>query len=220
MATLSTPPGQERRRSRTLRWLMASLCGFLVGAAVLVFFVRYATEGAWNTVATELTGRTVRIDTSQPTVVARIQRLQRLETVNYTMDKIVEGEREGRVLPEFLTGDKLLLVAHGQAIAGVDLGQLTNRDVAIDGRTVRVHLPDAQIFTVALDSEKSRVYSRETGILVPVDPDLESEVRAKAEENLRQSALAAGILATAHQNACSTLRTLLLNLGFDQVQCD
>jgi hypothetical protein len=220
MATISPPPAQDRRRLRRLRWLLALVCSFIIGAAALIFFLREATVGMWNDVATTLTNRIVRIETSQPTVVARIQRLQRLETVTYTMDKIVQGEREGRVLPPILTGDKLLLVAHGQAIAGVDLDHLAKRDVEIKGRSIHLHLPPAQIFTVALDNEKSRVYSRETGLFVPVDPNLESEVRAKAEEDLRQSALSSGILNTAHQNACGTLRALLLNLGFEQVQCD
>lgn len=220
MAAVSSPPAHERRRSTAPALLLAVLLGLAAGAACLLLFLREATHGAWNEVATRLTGRTLRIDTSQPTVVARIQRLERLDTVAYTMDKIVEGDREGRVLPEFLTGDKLLLIAHGNAYAGVDLGQLRPEDLRISGRTVLVHLPPAQIFTVALDSQKTRVYSRETGILVPVDPALESEVRAKAEENLRQSALAAGILATAQKNTCTTLHTLLLGLGFEQVSCD
>ncbi len=41
-----------------------------------------------------VTGRTVSIDVSQPTVVDRIQRLQRLETVVYTMDKLVTGRKK------------------------------------------------------------------------------------------------------------------------------
>lgn len=220
MATLSPPPAHDRKRSKAPAIALALLLGLIAGAAALVFFVRQATEGEWNEVATRLTGRTLRIDSSQPTVVARIQRLQRLETVSYTMDKVVEGDREGRVLPEFLTGDKLLLIAHGHAIAGVDLAQLRPGDLQIAGRAVRVHLPEAQIFTVALDNQKTRVYSRETGLLVPVDPNLESEVRAKAEQDLRQSALDAGILKTAHDNTCATLKSLLLGLGFAPVQCD
>jgi Protein of unknown function (DUF4230) len=207
-------------RSRAPAIVLALLLGSIGGAAALLFFVRQATVGEWNDVATRLTGRPLRIDTSQPTVVARIQRLQRLETVSYTMDKVVEGDREGRILPEFLTGDKLLLIAHGYAIAGVDLGQLRPGDLVITGHAVRLRLPEAQIFTVALDNEKTRVYSRETGLLVPVDPNLESEVRAKAEQDLRQSALTAGILKTAHDNTCTTLKSLLLGLGFVQVQCD
>jgi Protein of unknown function (DUF4230) len=220
MVSLSPPPLDDRRRSKAPAIALALFIGLVAGAAILVFFLRQATQGAWNELATRLTGRTAHIDTSAPTIVARIQSLQRLDTVSYSMDKVIEGDREGRVLPEFLTGDKILLVVHGHAIAGVDLAQLTSGDLAIREHTVHVRLPAAQLFTVALDNEKTRVYSRTTGILVPVDPNLESEVRAKAEQDLRASALAAGILATAHRNACSTLRTLLLGLGFAQVQCD
>ena len=48
----------------------------------------------------------------------------------------------------------------------------------------RVHLPPAQIFTVALDHNRTHVYERRTGLFVPVDPSLEGEVRAQAVENL------------------------------------
>jgi hypothetical protein len=44
----------------------------------------------WSSV----TGRTLSIDVSQPTVVDRIHRLQRLETVVYTMDKLVTGREK------------------------------------------------------------------------------------------------------------------------------
>src|SRR5262249_17071430 len=151
---------------------------------------------------------------SQPTVVDRIQRLQRLETVTYSMDKVVEGDRTSDMLPDFLVGDKLLLSVHGQAIAGVDLSELKSSDVTVSGKSVHVRLPEAQIFVSALDNGKTKVYSRSTGLFVPADPDLESEVRAKAEQQLRDSALAAGILDTARKNATSTLTTLLLSLGF------
>ncbi|MBT9331119.1 DUF4230 domain-containing protein [Paracidobacterium acidisoli] len=218
MVTLP-PPHAQRRTSFWKYLLLGPLLGLLFGFGILAWFLHAATQGVWDRVATVVSGRPLHIDTTQPTVVSRIQRLARLETVTYTMDKVVEGDREGRVLPEFLTGDKILLTVHGEAIAGIDLHQLTPADVQVSGSSVHLHLPAAQIFTVTLDDEKTRVYSRYTGILVPADPNLESEVRAKAEQDLRQSALAAGILNTAHQNACSTVTTMLLGLGFHQVDC-
>ena len=195
------------------------LLGVLVGAAVLMLFLHEAKHGVWDRLASAISGRTLRIDTSQPTVVTEIRRLSRLESVAYSMDKMVSGDREGRILPAFLTGDKVLLEVHGEAIAGVDLGQLTADDVHVSGKTVVVHLPPAQIFTVALDDQKTHVYSRSTGILVPVDPSLEGEVREHAVENLRESALEAGILPKAQQNACATVTKLLLGLGFEQAHC-
>ena len=210
-----------RTRPRLLPAILATLLlGALFGAAILTLFLHEAKRGIWDRVASVLSARTLRIDTSQPTVVVQIRRLARLESVSFTMDKMVSGDREGRVLPAFLTGDRLILEVHGEAIAGVNLDQLTSADVQVTGHTVHVHLPPAQLFTVDLDDQKTHVYSRTTGILVPVDPALESEVRAQAVENLRQSALAAGILARAHQNACSTVTKLLLGLNFEQAQCD
>jgi hypothetical protein len=196
------------------------VAGFLLGAAILTWFLHEAKRGIWDRVATVLSARTLRIDSSQPTVVVQIRRLARLESVSYTMDKMVAGDRENRVLPAFLTGDKIQLEVHGQAIAGVDLGQLGSGNVQVQRRTVEVRLPPAQLFTVALDDQKTHVYQRTTGLLVPVDPALEGEVREQAVEDLRQSALEAGILQKAHGNACATVTKLLLGLGFEQAQCE
>ncbi|HXM98494.1 MAG TPA: DUF4230 domain-containing protein [Candidatus Dormibacteraeota bacterium] len=58
------------------------------------------------------------INVDQPTVVRQIQQLQRLETVSYTMDKIISGEHANAYLPKFLAGDRVLLVAHGEVVCG------------------------------------------------------------------------------------------------------
>jgi uncharacterized protein DUF4230 len=62
-------------------------------------------------------GRTL-INVDQPTVVRQIQQLQRLETASYTMDKIISGEHANAYLPKFLADDRLLLVVHGDVVAG------------------------------------------------------------------------------------------------------
>jgi hypothetical protein len=208
------------RRTRTLSAVLLSIAlGVVAGGAAVTVFLHTAKVGAWDRLATLLSDRTTRIDTAQPTVVMQIRRLARLETIAYSMDKMVSGDREGRILPPILTGDRILLEVHGEAVAGVDLDQLAGSGVQVSDRSVRVHLPSAQIFTVALDDAKTHVYQRQTGLLVPADPSLEGEVRAQAVENLRQSALAAGILTTANRNACDTVTKLLLGLGFGQVTC-
>src|SRR6202045_4172272 len=166
------------------------------------------------------TGRTIRIDVSQPTVVDRIQRLQRLETVVYTMDKLVTGAKENPLLPDFLTGDRLLMMVHGEVVAGIDFSNLKPDDVKVDGKRVHLHLPAAQVFSTRLDSGKTRVYSRQTGVLVPTDPNLETQVRQEAERQMQQAALADGILRTAEQNAASTIRSLLQGLGFESIDFD
>lgn len=167
-----------------------------------------------------VTGRTLAIDVSQPTVVDRIQRLQRIETVVYTMDKLVTGAKENPIFPDFLAGDRLLMMVHGEVVAGIDFANLKPGDVHVQGKQIHLHLPTSQVFRTRIDSEKTRVYSRQTGLLVPTDPNLETQVRQEAERQLQQAALADGILQTAQQNAASTINSLLQGLGFEKVNFD
>ncbi|HEX5233935.1 MAG TPA: DUF4230 domain-containing protein [Silvibacterium sp.] len=206
-----------RRHNLSGAIALAVILGLLVGVGAIAVFAHRASRGVWDRIATRITGRTLVFDATQPTVVSRIQRLERLETVTYTMDKVVEGQRSNAILPDFLVGDKLLLLVHGEAIAGVDLRQLKPSDVAVSGKSVNVHLPPAQVFITALDDSRTRVFSRSTGWFVQADTNLESEVRARAEQDLLNSAMTAGILFTAHNNAASTLTKLLLGFGFQNV---
>ena len=192
------------------------LVGFVVALMLSRASGRSVLTHAWSA----LSGRTLTIDVSQPTVVDRIQRLQRLETVIYTMDKIVTGAKENPFLPNFLAGDRLLMLVHGEVVAGIDFSNLKPGDVRVDGKEVHLHLPASQVFSTRLDSEKTRVYSRQTGLLVPTDPNLETQVRQEGERELQAAALADGILRTAQQNGTGTITSLLQGLGFEKVEFD
>lgn len=154
----------------------------------------------------------------QPTVVRQIAQLQRLETVKFTMDKIISGERGSPYLPKLLVSDRLLLVAHGEVIAGVDLSAVQAGDVSVQGESVTVTVPKSQILVVRLDNEKTKVYSRDTGLFSTPDPNLESEVRQEAEHQLQQAAIDGGILKSADDYTRATLTSLLNGLGFKQVE--
>jgi hypothetical protein len=199
--------------------LLAFLLAVLLGALAMVVVVRHAASGTLGRLATLITGRTTSFDTSVPAVVEKIQRLNRLETVVYSLDTVVEGEKTSAVLPDALVGDKILLVVHGQAIAGIDFAQLKPEDVRIDAASHGIHLtlPASQLFVATLDNAHTRVYARTTGLLVPADQDLESATRAKAQDQLQQAALADGILDAARKNARATVTTLLYSLGFEHV---
>lgn len=155
-----------------------------------------------------------------PAVLTRVQDLGRLETVNYTIEKVIEGNVEqGPELLDFLLGDRILLVAHGEVIGGIDLTQMTDDDIMVSeaGARVRVRLPGAIILTHRLDNEKSRVYDRQTGLLTKGDPNLESEVRRAAEQQILRAACEAGILAQATENAQRQLTLMLQSMGHANV---
>lgn len=193
------------------------LFALVLGGVALALFIRHATSGPMARVSALIAGRQTTIDTSVPVVVEKIQRLNRLETVVYSLDTVVEGNKANPLLPDALAGDKLLLIVHGQAIAGIDLGQLKPEDVKIEGQTIHVTLPASQLFLTTLDNQKSRVYTRSTGVLVQADQNLETETRAKAQDQLQQAALSDGILDAARKNARATVTVLLYSLGFQKV---
>jgi len=203
----------------------AVIVGLLLGVLVIgsigwLMLSRNSGRALLSHLLSAVTGRTVSIDVSRPTVVDRIQRLQRLETVVYTMDKLVTGAKENPIFPDFLAGDRLLMMVHGEVVAGIDFSNLKLDDVRVDGKQIHLHLPAAQVFSTRLDSAKTRVYSRQTGLLVPTDPNLETQVRQEAERQLQEAALADGILRTAQQNAALTISSLLQGLGFEKIDFD
>jgi hypothetical protein len=199
----------------TLGLFLGAVC---VGATGWAMLSRTSGQAILSHLWSALTGRTLTIDVSQPTVVDRIQRLQRLETVVYTMDKIVTGERANPIFPDFLAGDRLLMLVHGEVVAGIDFSNLKPGDVQVEGKQIRLHLPVSQVFSTRIDSARTKVYSRQTGLLVPTDPNLETQVRQEGEHQLQEAALADGILRTAQNNAGSTVNSLLQGLGFEKIE--
>ncbi|HEX4485700.1 MAG TPA: DUF4230 domain-containing protein [Terriglobales bacterium] len=214
-------PTSPHRRFPTAVLLVGITLGILIFAAIgSLMLARNSGRVLLGRLWSSVTGRTLSIDVSQPTVVDRIQKLQRLETVVYTMDKLVTGAKENPIFPDFLAGDKLLMMVHGEVVAGIDFSHLQPGDVSVSGKEVHLHLPPPEIFTTRLDSAKTRVYSRQTGLLVPTDPDLETQVRQEAERQLKEAAMADGILRNAQQNGGGTIASLLQGLGFEKVSLD
>jgi Protein of unknown function (DUF4230) len=214
----SAPREVPPKRQRSLMgWILGLLAGAVLTIILLGAGLWMATGyGLYHLVSAMRSGRT-QINVDQPTVVHQIQQLQRLETVSYTMDKIISGEHENAYLPKFLAGDRLLLVVHGEVVGGIDLAALQPADVQVQGQKVSIRLPVAQVFSTRIDNAKTRVYSRDTGLFSSPDPDLESEVREEAERQLQQAALQDGILKKASDNARNTISGMLQGFGFREV---
>jgi hypothetical protein len=154
-------------------------------------------------------------------VVQRIQELSRLETAQYTVQQVIDVSQESNIpwIGNFVAGDTLLLIAHGQVVAGVDLGLLDADSITIspDGSTITLRLPPVEIFSSTLDSDKTRVYSRERGLFAPENKDLETQARQEAERRILQAACEDGVMNRATDEAENALRQFLRLLDYDQV---
>lgn len=150
------------------------------------------------------------------TIIREVQSLARLETIQYSVEKVITAEvNQGILGPLF--GDKLLLVAHGYVIAGVDLAHLSVSDLRLEDDVLYVHLPEAEVFVATLNNENSYIYDRTTGLLRKSDAGLETAARRVAEQEIYNGAVEDGILDQAQLNAEIFLERLFNTLGYLRV---
>ena len=153
--------------------------------------------------------------------ITDIRGLGRLETVEYVMQIAIDLESKPESVWKRIVGvfgtDKILLLASGEVVAGVDLSRLSSHDVTIRGNAITLKLPTPEIFHTRIDNQESRVYLREKGIFYPLDKNLESRARKQAEQGLTNWALQHNIIEKARQNARLEMERFLHSLGFDQV---
>lgn len=172
--------------------------------------------GLWS-IKNFFTDKGFEINTSSKTVIKELRQLNRLETASFTIEKVIDAGTTGNQFQQILFGDRILLIAHGEVIAGFDLAKLSNDNVKIDGQTLRLTLPQPQILVTRLDNEQTRVYDRRQGLLTKGNDELESEARKAAEKEISDAACNGNILDEASKNARNQLTTLFKTLGFTTV---
>ena len=202
--------------------LLLILLALVVGGVMLIGSLRRLTqpleeaERALQEQFAQLTNPTPTIIPDPVTIIRQVRNLSRLETASYTIEKVITAE-SGQGSFAFLFGDRLILVARGQVIAGVDLGKMGDGDIIVaEEGTVIVTLPPAEVLVVTLDNQKSYVVDRDTG-LIGMNPALETEARRAAEDEILSAAMEDGILEMAQRNAEAYVRQLILALGFREV---
>ena len=150
------------------------------------------------------------------TIIHEVRSLARLETIQYSVEQVISAESNQGAFG-WLFGQKMLFVAHGVVIAGIDMEKMAPTDMRLEGSILHVKLPAAEIFLTTLDNDKSYVYDYERGILSPIDPNLETSVRQAAEDRITQAAINDGVLDNAMKNAQSFLDRFFRALGYTDV---
>lgn len=172
--------------------------------------------GNLSTQVSQILNPTPTIIPDPVTIISQVRTLARLETIQYSVEKVITAEI-GQGAFKSLFGDRLLFIAHGLVIAGVDLMKIDPDDLWLENNVLYVRLPDAEIFIATLDNEKSYVYDRETGLLTHGDINLETNARRIAEDEIEKAAILDGILEQASVNAENYLYRLLRDLGYPDV---
>ncbi|ABQ90564.1 DUF4230 domain-containing protein [Roseiflexus sp. RS-1] len=169
------------------------------------------------------------IATPTPTIrdrggaIQQMKNLNRLETQRFSIERVVEASTARGDPLDALLGERLLLIASGDVVAGVDLSKLTERDIIIspDGASVTLTLPASEIFSARLNNERTRVYDRQTRLLTQLtggqDPNLETQARQEAERQILAAACENGIMQRAADEAKRSMEQFLRLLEFEQI---
>lgn len=152
-----------------------------------------------------------------PAVLARVQRLNQLSTVKYTIQQVI-----GLTEQKNPTGsESILLILQAFVESGVDLASMHPDAVTIraDG-TVVLRLPPARILNVTINEKATKVWDRAKTWWTPWVPyslTLEQKARIEGVESAKLAALEMGILAQAERNAEVSIRELLALAGVKSI---
>ncbi len=217
-------PEPQRRGSSGCSYVLVGL--LTVFFAALIFLLGLLTGGGASIVdrVMALLGRTpavmpAPVIISGDAIIQQIRQVSRLETTIYAVERVIEVKQSDEFWPDWLRGDRLLLIASGTVVAGVDLERLDTSAVTVspDGRSVTVDLPPVEIFNrnSILDNARTRVYDRQQGLFASPNADLETQARQAAEAEILRGACEAGILVQATEDAQRALEKLLALYDFD-----
>jgi hypothetical protein len=155
--------------------------------------------------------------------ITQIQALNRIETLQFSVERVVEAGTERGDFLDAVLGERLLLIASGDVVAGVDLSRLRSSDITIsdDGTSITIKLPPSEIFSARLNNDRTRVYDRDTKIGTQLtggsDPTLETQARQAAESEILKAACEGDVMRRSADEAKRSMEQFLKLLEFENI---
>ena len=113
-----------------------------------------------------------------------------------------------------VTGKRIVIIGKGRVVAGVDLKKLNERSISVEGDSVSLTLPAAEIADVIMNPSDFEIFS-ETG---EWSSEAVTAVKVKARNKMMERALERGILSKANTRSIVLLENFLRGLGFKKVR--
>lgn len=159
-------------------------------------------------------------------VIKEINALSQLITVTayneVVIDEVIKGSSlfNNPVVPTLLNvpdlkyaDKKLVLVGKGKVLAGIDLANLTDKDIFVNGDSVSMKLPKAMILQVIINPSGYDTFE-ETGTWTDAEA---RAVKLKLRDKLIITVLRQNILQKAADKAKLLMENFLNSLGFKKV---
>ncbi len=167
-------------------------------------------------------------DRSGPVLLTSLRDLARFQAASATLQQVVDLEDDVRLVPSVLAGQRTLFLAYGTVDASVEFGGLDGDAVTVsdDRRSARIVLPAAVLSEARVDLERSRLLSRDRGVLDRIGgifsdaPTSEGPVLRAAQQQIGAAARDSDLQQRAEANTRAMLVGLLGTLGYTDVQVE
>jgi hypothetical protein len=212
-ATIALQPARAVHRQQKVQlgksWIWGIVLVVIASLAVLIAGTVYLQKGA---------------TLKSASVVVSIQKLATLATAQAHVKTIISEEDNklfGKDIPfDFdIPGSKrtLFLVVSGEVTAGVDLKDLTKKDITLDTKkkTIHITLPHAAIVQApSIDSKNIQTFSSEGLFRSEPNWDEGFKLEDHAKQKIEKEAIQAGLLKTAEDNARLALQDFFEILNY------
>lgn len=150
------------------------------------------------------------------TVFSKISHIQELSTVKYNYTGVI-GYKDAMKIFNMnipLTEKFFLVKYNGYLKAGVDFDRIV---VDVSEDRVHVSVPRARIFDIVIDENSITVYNESDNAFNPIKISDYNQALAKEKDTMRKDAIKQGILRDANQHAELAIKSLLKEMGFEDV---
>lgn len=190
------------------------LIGILVVAGLVVFAVDKFDLMKWKD--RFFTQEELKIDPTA-SIVEEIRKISEFTSACYYEEYVIQDTKEasGNALLKMVKSKpEVVILSKGKVRAGVDLGKITPEDIKVSNDTLRINLPQPEIFDVIVNPSDYEIFS-ENG---DWSHDEISRIIQKGKENLQQHALDEGIIGKAGETSKKKLESLFQTLGYNVVE--
>jgi len=179
------------------------------------FFIIFIIIYFWNIEVSSLfKKKTPDVYTEHRSILTSMEAIGKLELTRYNFRDVVEfKELSPQILNRFniLPDAKAVLITSGEAAGCIDLTKIIREDITIEGDTVIIALPEAELCYHKLDLQNTKIYSLET-YFTDREEFVEKAFR-DAEAHIEKLAMDSEILEQTNHNARLILKPFLENIS-------
>jgi len=200
------------------------IVALLAVAAVSLGADRFDLSRLLPSVRNPFASRTV--ERSQAPLRKSLEDLSRYQAATAQLSVIIDSEKDARLLPSFLRGERTIFTAAGSVDATVDFSGIGDRAISVseDRRSVTLTLPAPRLSDARIDPDQSRVVSRQRGLFDRVgsafsdNPSDDHSLYSAAQNKMNAAAAHdTELVSRAETNTRRMLETMLRTLGYSTV---